>query len=44
MVHDRDSLGIEGRVHIMVDISDDTNVVSRRGGSHEGGSPAAMER
>ena len=31
MVHDRDSLGIEGRVHIMVDISDDTNVVSRRG-------------
>lgn len=27
-VHDRDSVGI--RVHIMVDISDDTNVVRRR--------------
>ena len=30
MVHDRDSLGIEDRVHIMVDISDDTKIVQRR--------------
>jgi phage tail sheath protein FI len=29
-VHDRDSLGIEDRVHIMVDISDDTKIVQRR--------------
>jgi transposase len=30
VVHDRDSLGIEDRVHIMVDISDDTKIVQRR--------------
>jgi transposase len=30
MVHDRDSLGIVDRVHIMVDISDDTEIVRRR--------------
>ena len=30
MVHDRDSLGIEDRVHIMVDLSDDTKIVQRR--------------
>jgi len=30
MVHDRDSLGIVERVHIMVDISDDTEIVRRR--------------
>ena len=30
MVHDRDSLGIEDRVHIMVDISDDTQIVRKR--------------
>jgi transposase len=30
-VHDRDSLGIVDRVHIMVDISDDTKVVRSRG-------------
>ena len=30
MVHDRDSLGIEDRVHIMVDISDGTKIVQRR--------------
>src|SRR5262245_24997543 len=30
VVHDRDSLGIEDRVHMMVDISDDTKVVQRR--------------
>ena len=30
MVNDRDSLGIEDRVHIMVDISDDTQIVRRR--------------
>jgi len=30
VVQDRDSSGIVGRVHIMVDISDDTNVVRRR--------------
>ena len=29
-MHDRDSLGIEDRVHIMVDISDDTKIVQRR--------------
>ena len=29
-MHDRDSLGIEDRVHIMVDISDDTQTVQRR--------------
>jgi transposase len=31
LVHDRDSPGIEDRVHIMVDISDDTKIVQRRG-------------
>src|SRR5262249_54845008 len=30
VVHDRDSLGIEDRVHIMVDIGDDTKIVQRR--------------
>jgi len=30
-VHDRDSLWIADRVHIMVDISDDTKIVRRRG-------------
>jgi len=30
VVHDRDSLEIEDRVHIMVDISDDTKIVQRR--------------
>ena len=30
MVHDRDFLGIEDRVHIMVDLSDDTKIVQRR--------------
>ena len=30
MVHDRDSLEIEDRVHIMVDISDNTKIVQRR--------------
>ena len=30
-MHDRDFLGIEDRVHIMVDISDDTKIVQRRG-------------
>ena len=29
MVHDLDSLGIVDRVHIMVDISDDTEIVRR---------------
>lgn len=30
MVHDRGSFGIADRVHIMVDISDDTQIVQRR--------------
>jgi transposase len=30
-VHDRDSVWIADRVHIMVDISDDTKIVRRRG-------------
>jgi hypothetical protein len=30
VVHDRDSLGIEDRVHIMVDVGDDTKIVQRR--------------
>ena len=30
MVHDRDSLGIEDRVRIMVAISDDTKIVQQR--------------
>ena len=29
-VHDRDSVGIEDRVHIMVDMSDDTKIVRRQ--------------
>jgi hypothetical protein len=29
-VHDGDSLRIADRVHIMVDISDDTNIIQRR--------------
>ena len=33
-MHDRDSLGIEDRVHIMVDISDDTKIVPCLSGCH----------